>query len=175
MFNLKFDLEAAIQHLDIQSEEFFTKRFLEDFGNACLYYIIQEAKADLAKQGNKPTPKGKPEGIPDDPKFFESFGFDILPDNTIEIYSTWEWIDQIMEGRRAYPMKWLTKPEVKRVPFGKKKTPVIRSTPDSREAWIHPGFKSHDFIQRGVERALSKFGPNLGNQVRRIYTKKPPR
>lgn len=168
MFEVRFDIEEAVRRLELTHDEFFEKRFLEDVGNACLHFIIKEAKADLTKQGGQ---KGKPEGIPNDPKFFESFGFEITNEGSIEIYSTWPWIDQIIEGRKPYPMKWLTQPKVKKVPFSKK-TPLIRSAPGSREAWIHPGFKSHNFIQRGVEQALSRLNKNFANQVRRSYAKK---
>lgn len=164
MFNIKIKTDST---LEVDIKDLLTNEFLKNMGNSFIYHIRRAAEEDLKKQG-QPT-SGKPEGIPRDPKFLESFGFEIKPDKTIEIYSTWPWIDQIMEGRKPYPMKWLTKPSLPKASF---KMGVVRTTPDFRKPWIHPGFKSHDFIQRGVEEGFKHIQANLSNQVKKIFERR---
>lgn len=168
MFKLKVE-ETGKGWDTITSKQFVTQEFMENFGNAILYHVIQEAKADLKADLKGP---GRPEGIPDDPKFFESFGFDVVG-ASIHLYSTWPQITEIIEGRNSFPMKWLTKPFVKAIPIQNKRETIFRSAPDRHHAWIHPGFAKHSFVERGVSKALSGFDKQLANQMRRVLGKTP--
>lgn len=171
MFKLKIR-ESGKGWSSVRAEDFVNPRFMEEFGNAILFHIIQEARNDLKTQITGP---GKPEGIPDDPKFFESFGFD-SKGPSIEIYSTWPTIEAIIEGKPAYPMKWLTKPYVTVVPFQQKngrKTVLFRTAPDRLNAWKHPGFAPHSFMERGIEKAVALFEKQMANQARKVFSKTP--
>lgn len=130
--------------------------------------ILYEARRDIAKQGGL-TPKGEPEGIPMDPSFLKSFSYKV-DGHSIHILSSWPTIRQVVEGRMPYKMKWLTQQRgVDRVPFGKDALGqvIVRMTPKTTaDAWIHPGFKKHDFIDRGIKRAKTKIRQLLQDQVR---------
>lgn len=135
------------------------RNFLIKAAKIFIQEIIMEAKKDLAKQGNAPTPEGRPEGIPADPSFFKSFKYK-LEGTTILIYSTWPVIEQIVEGRKSYPMTWLTKADgITHVPIpgDRPNTVSILTAPKRRkDAWIHPGFRKHNFVRRGYNKAKSK-------------------
>jgi hypothetical protein len=160
----------------LKSEDILTPTFMGKLGSFLLEAIIYEARKDLAKQGGRPTPEGVPEGIPASEKFFQSFRYEIKG-TSIEVYSDWPWIDQITEGRKPYPMEWLTRPEgVNAVPMPGKQpgTVLIRATPASKEgAWIHPGFRKHNFVRRGYEKARRKFEQELNKQVENVLKKTP--
>jgi hypothetical protein len=160
----------------LKQEDFLTPDFMKRLGGFLLDAIIFEARKDLAKQGGKPTPEGAPEGIPASEKFFESFSYKV-DGTSIEIHSTWPWIEQITEGRKAYPMEWLTRNEgVSRVPMGGKQpgTVLIKSTPSRLNGpWIHPGFRKNNFLRRGYEKARRKFEQELNKQVEKILKKTP--
>lgn len=128
-------------------------------GKIMVQEIVKEARKDFAKQGKKPTPRGEPEGIPKSRDFFRSFHYRIRGSKTVEIYSTWPWIDQILEGRGPYKMDWLTqKRGVRRVPMKQPSgVTIIRVAPtDATDAWIHPGFAKHNFIERGIKKGREK-------------------
>jgi len=155
--------------------DFLTPDFMNRLGGFLRDAIIFEARKDLAKQGGKRTARGQPEGIPADEKFFRSFRYEVK-DNVVEIYSDWPWIEQITEGRRPYPMTWLTQQEgISRVPMqGPRGTVLIRTTPALRQdAWIHPGFRKHNFLRRGYEKARRKIAKELETQVAKILKETP--
>lgn len=159
----------------LEQADFLTPDFMERLGGFLRDAIVYEARRDLAKQGNRPTPVGHPEGIPADEKFFRSFSYQIK-DNVLEIHSSWPWIDQIVDGRRPYPMEWLTQQEgVTRVPMkGPGGTVLIRATPATpQEAWIHPGFRKHNFVRRGYEKARLKMEQELEKQIEKILKGTP--
>lgn len=135
-----------------------SKATLEAMGKIIVDSIVKEAKKDFAYQGNRPTPEGKPEGIPSTEEFFKSFAFHVRGDSTIEITSSWPWISQVIEGRKPYPMTWLVQPGVNQVPIMQRNgTVLIRTAPFTiGDAWIHPGFAKHTFVQRGIRKAKSK-------------------
>ena len=95
----------------------------------------------------------------------------------MELYSTWPQIEQIVEGRRPYPMTWLTQQEgVSKVPMkgDRPGTVLIRTTPKSPEnAWIHPGFKKHNFIRRGYERARRQMNEVLSQRLGKVLSETP--
>ena len=163
----------------VTARQVFDRTFLDKVGKAIRDEIVKEAKkqasSDLKKStGNRPFVSDQdqyktdsaPEGIPNSPRFFASFKWRIVG-TKVEIYSDWPWITPIIEGKDPYKMTWLTK---RKVPFSDPSGKVkILSTPPShdkkgnvvKDAWIHPGFASHDFIQKGWKNAAPK--------VRKMY------
>lgn len=151
----------------LESDDYITDEFLRQVGRLLVASVVFEARKDLAKQGNGPTPKGMAEGLPASERFFKSFYFKI-EDQSVVLYSSWPQIEQLVEGRRAYPMEWLTRQAgVSRVPMkGPDGTILIRTTPRTpQEAWVHPGFKKHNFLRRGYERARKQMTKLLEQQV----------
>jgi len=136
-----------------------TPELLKRLGEELLKSVVAEARVDLAKQGHSPTPKGQPEGIPATPNFFESFDYRIVGRSTIEITSEWDWIEEITEGRDSYQMTWLSGERgVRQVPMMQSDgTVLVRMAPfKTSDAWIHPGFAKHTFVQRGIKKARKK-------------------
>lgn len=175
MAGIKIKKTRGKTWVGLEQADFLTPDFMDRLGGFLRDAIVFEARKDLAKQGGRRTPEGDPEGIPASEKFFKSFRYEVKG-NTVEIYSDWPWIDQILEGRRPYPMEWLTQQEgVSRVPMpGPKGTVLIRTTPATpREAWIHPGFRKHNFVRRGYEKARRKMEQELEKQVEKILKKTP--
>ena len=130
-----------------------TKELLHRLGKVLVDSVVAEAKKDLAKKGI--PSRGSPVGLPDEESFLESFGYRISGESTIEITSTWPWIEQHVEGRDPYRMTWLTRGKgVYKVPIVKRDgTVIIRTTPlSTNNAWIHPGFARHTFLERGVRK-----------------------
>jgi len=167
MFTLK--TKKSGRSATATSSVIFSRTFLDTVGKVIRDEIVKEAKAQARSDRKKKTSSegqesdSVPEGIPNSPRFYDSFKWRING-TKVEIYSDWPWISQIVEGRSPYKMTWLTQARgYDRVPFtnptGKVK---ILSTPASQSnAWIHPGFASHNFIQKGWENAAPK--------VRKMY------
>jgi len=157
----------------MKDEDFVDEAFLRKIGDLLVECIVFEAGKDFAKQGNRPTRIGEPEGIPRTLDFFDSFSYRIKDNKTVEVYSDWPWIKQISEGRPPYPMTWLTQQEgVRRVPMKQVDgTVLVRATPSSPEhAWIHPGFKRNTFIRRGYDRARRRMDKILREQVTKVLS-----
>lgn len=136
-----------------------TKETLNRLGEILVESVVAEARKDLAKQGNSPTRRGQPEGIPASESFFESFSHRIQGKRTVEIVSKWPWVEQIVEGRPPYPMKWLTQAnKVYKVPMMQSDgTVLVRTAPlRTQDAWIHPGFARHTFLERGIRKGRKK-------------------
>lgn len=157
-----------ISPLEKQVGAVLDKSDLDFFGKCLLRFIREEAKKDAAKTHQVPTTS----------KFYESFTYQVK-ENTIEVSSSWPWIDLIIQGTDGpYKMKWLTQAKgVFKVPMRDKSgMMVIRSTPlTTDKAWIHPGIARHTFIERAfrrarkacVERFLSKnISKILGNTIK---------
>lgn len=157
MVEIRIKRTAGKTWMNASASDIVTPAFLKEVGELLVDNIVYEAGKDFAKQGNTTTPVGAPEGIPGSVKFFDSFKYRVLNQkSSVEIYSTWPWISQIIEGRRPYPMEWLTQQAgVSRVPMKQPDgTVLIRSTPVTPgSAWIHPGFKKHTFVRRGYEKS----------------------
>jgi len=150
---------------------------LERLGKALVAAVVFEAKKDFAKQGRRATPRGKPEGIPNSDSFFDSFSYRISGKSTIEILSTWPWIDQVVEGRSPYPMTWLTQQNgVYRVPMVQGDgTVLVRTAPlIVGNAWVHPGFARHTFLERGVKRARQEMADIILDEVREMLMQGDP-
>jgi hypothetical protein len=162
----------------LKNEDFVTTKFLNACGRILVKSIVAEAKKDLAKQGGRPTGADQPIGVPADEAFFESFGYTLSGKDTIEIWSTWPFIDQILEGKPAYRMDWLRQESgVSKVPFPQPGgTVIIKSTPGpGQSSWVHPGFAKHDFLERGFKRASDEMEELLLDQITQVLSSTPPR
>jgi hypothetical protein len=128
-----------------------TRDVLDRLGRAIVDAVVAEARKDFVREGK--TARGKPEGLPDSKKFFESFDYRISGKSTVEVTCSWPYIEQITEGRDRAPMTKLTLArggEVVPIKTGPS-TVIFRIVPPSlSNAWIHPGFAKHNFINRGV-------------------------
>ena len=143
--------------------------------NVLLYAVDRN---DLAKQGGRPTPRGKPVGLPATEDFFESFDYRISGRSTVEITSTWPWAVQLTEGRDPYPMDWLTMQKLKGkpVPIIKRDgTVIVRMAPfRAGDYWIHPGFAKHTFIERGVRKARKELATIMMHEAARMLAEGDP-
>jgi len=159
---------------DIVGEVGTNPEFLAEVGKIVLRHVLREARKDLALQGRRRTPRGEPEGIPADRKFFESFDYRVATRSQVEIVSTWPWIKQIIEGRKRYRMKWLTRDRgVGIVPLEPKKgTVIFRWAPKRKEdAWIHPGFERHNFVDRGFRKAKTDISKTAKKTLKKLLRK----
>lgn len=150
-----------------ESDDFATPKFLEAVGKLLVDAVVYEARKDLAKQGGRPTPSGIAEGIPASETFFRSF-YCAVESSTVVLYSSWPLIEQIVDGRRPYPMTWMTRPEgFSKLPLPQGDgTVLVRTTPGStRQAWIHPGFRKHNFVRRGYLRARRQMDDLIAKQI----------
>lgn len=142
-----------------------TREVLNRLGQALVEAVVKEARKDLAKQGNRPVPRGNgPVGLPTSDSFFESFSHQIRGKSTIEIVSTWPWVDVHLEGRPPQRMEWLTQERgVYKVPIVTQDgTVIIRTAPlRTPDAWIHPGFARHTFLERGVRKGRERMAEIL--------------
>jgi len=153
------------------------RQILQRLGKAMVTAVVEEAKVDFAKQGRSPTPKGQAEGIPDSDNFFESFDYKIVGKSTIVITSTWPWMEEVIEGRPPYKMTWLTRSQrVYKVPFPQRDgTVLIRTAPlKMADAWIHPGFARHTFLERGVRRARKEMAKIVAEEAKKMLRKGNP-
>ncbi len=148
---------------------------LKRLGEALVDSVVAEARKDLAKQG-KPA-RGEAYGLPRTESFFESFTFQIKGESTIEIVSTWPWVEQHIEGREPYPMTWLTQEKgVHRVPMVQRDgTVIVRFAPlTTQQAWIHPGFARHTFLERGVRKARKAMAEIVMQEVMAMLAQGDP-
>jgi len=177
MVEIRIKKTAGRTWANAQTKDFITPSFLKDVGELLVEMIVYEAGKDFAKQGSGKTPVGAPEGIPGTVAFFDSFKYRVFAQKSlVEVYSTWPQIEQILEGRRPYPMEWLTQQAgVSRVPMAQPDgTVLIRSTPvTASEAWIHPGFNKHTFVRRGYEKARRRMTKMLADQVTKVLKGMP--
>lgn len=161
------------------------RAFLDRVGAVLLREVIREAKLEAASESKRPIgiPSEEagmnktPAGIPKDPKFFDSFNYRIVGQSTIEIYSTWPWIDLVIKGKEPYSLAPKTGPGGgKTVPFSDPSGKVIfRSRPArGQDPWIHPGFAPHSFLQRGYKKARTKIKSMYGQQAKKVLSKNRP-
>ena len=127
---------------------------LNEFGRLLVKLIKEEIKKDALKSTFIPRSKD----------FYESFSY-AVEGSSVAVYSTWPWIDVIVEGTPGpYKMKWLTQDH------GLTVIPLIQS--DGRMvfrtvprniggAWVHPKIAQHTFIHRAFERAFAETAGNL--------------
>lgn len=127
---------------------FPSTKVLRKIGKLIVSLIVVEARKELSLQNRK---KGDPVGIPYAEAFFKSFHYRVKG-GALEISSTWEFLPQLLEGRKPFPMTWLTKEKgvsVVRL-YEKTGTVIYRSTPSQQEPWMHPGYKKHMFLQKAL-------------------------
>lgn len=163
--------ELKIQHLrteDLGGDDIFTYGLMARLASLLLEAIKMEIRKAVAMQGGRGTSKGRPQGVPTDPKFVNSFW--VRPDgHQLLVGTSWPNIDAMLEGRKPFPLKWLTRQKgVAKVPFpGPMNTVLIRTTPkDPDHAWIHPGFKKQDFLDKALKRARKPMIDAIARQVR---------
>lgn len=165
-------------------------QFLRAVGMILVRLMVKEGKADLARQGGR-TPRGKPEGLPLDPMFWRSFKSRVTGRNQVEVYSTWagwakyvgeKWrysnrtiplIEQLREGRRPYPMKWLTREAgAGIIPLeGDDGKVLFRWAPTANDPWVHPGFRRHTFMDRAFKKAKSQISAKMVEQLKKALAK----
>lgn len=153
------------------------EKVLRRLGQVLVDSVVAEARVDFAKQGRAPHVPGKPEGLPRTEAFFESFSYRLSGKSTIEVLSSWPYIDQVTEGRDPYPMTWLTRANgVNVVPILKGAGVVIYRTAPLKlqDAWIHPGFARHTFIQRGIRKGREKMAQIVAAEAVRDLMKGNP-
>ena len=182
MFTLK--TKKSGRSATVTARTVFDRAFLDTVGKVIRDEIVKEAKKQAARDLKKTSGyrpfvideadhhdvKSTPEGIPRSPRFFDSFKWRVVG-TKVEIYSDWPFIEVIVEGKKPYKMDWLTSGKgINKVPFSDPSGKVkVLSTPPShdkkgnvvQDAWIHPGFAEHDFIQKGWKNAAPK--------VRKMY------
>ena len=147
-----------------------SRDLLNRLGAVLVESVVQEAKRDLAIQGHKGTMEGDPVGLPTSKSFFESFSYRIIGGKTVEIISSWPWIRQVTEGRDPYPMTWLTRAKgVYYVPIVQRNgTVLVRTAPlTSSDAWIHPGFARHTFLERGIRKGKEKMAKIIAEEFKK--------
>ena len=144
---------------------YLSKEVLEIFGKHILYQIKQEAiKASYLGQV-----------VPKSSDFLSSFRFEVTEELelkvTLDYDVKWAWISEYLEGRKPYPMTWLTKQHLKErkiIPIKDHKTGEIKFRPvplTTKQAWIHPGIKKHTFVDAGISKGLIKAYPEVARFV----------
>lgn len=88
-----------------------TKELLERLGKCMVDSFIKEAKKDFAKRG------WSGEAEDGSAPIWESFSFKIRGERTVEVVSTFPYIEQLVgEDTKPYKMTWLTQEEKERKP-----------------------------------------------------------
>jgi len=170
-----------------------SKELLEKLGDIMVEEVIKEAKKEYAKQGGGRTERGRPEGLPGPPPFYaktkwgqheihqfpeflKSFDKKLIGKSTVAVTSTWPWIEQLTEGRKEFKMDWLTRDRVPRVPIVERDgTVVVRMTPaPGQKLWVHPGFKKHNFVQRGIAKARKRAAAEINKEISSYLKKGDP-
>jgi hypothetical protein len=152
-----------------------TPEVLDRLGRAIVDAIVLEAKKDLAKEGR--TPPGKPEGLPNTPRFFESFGYRISGGSTVEVTCSWPFIEQVTEGRKPFRMTWLTAArggQVVPITTGPGVVIFRMVPPRLNDAWVHPGYAKHHFIRRGVEKGRAAMMEIITREAAATFLKGDP-
>jgi hypothetical protein len=142
------------------------RNLLNRLGQVLVESVVEEAKKDFAKR-NKPG-MGRPVGIPDSQDFFDSFSYRVTGNSSLEVYSTWPTIKPLTEGRDRFKMAWLTRQNgVNVVPIIQPNgTVIFRMAPlNFGEAWIHPGFARHTFIERGIRKGRERMAAIIVREV----------
>ena len=146
---------------------------LAKIGKILVKAVVEEAKKDFAKRGKSGLADTK--GLPNSkgthirPSFFKSFSAKVTGARSIEIVSTWPWIEGLIEGRPAHKMDKHTMANPKMrvvktradgsvytagrvIPMLQTSGKVLfRTVPlTTATAWIHPSIAKHTFVNRGL-------------------------
>jgi hypothetical protein len=149
------------QDIDIPME------LMKKCGKLILEEVRKEIKKDASKVGAMGRAVGKPVPLPDSKEFVMSFKYQVK-NRRIEITSDWPFSELHTEGKRAYPMVWLTQQRgVSKVPMVNSSGIVlVRTTPlNSDQAWIHPGFLKYNFLERGVQKGRERAAAMLAEEL----------
>lgn len=139
-----------------------TKKTLDRLGALMVKYVVQEARQESDRR--KALAPGSPVGLPDTREFYRSFSYEVVGSDVVLLCS-YPYIEKYVKGAPPHKLTKLTKTRgVDVVPMTDERGKVIfRAAPsNASSAWVHPGFKKHDFISRGVDRAL--------NEIRSVAT-----
>lgn len=156
-----YDVGTSPMRLDLET--------LRRVGKNVVQAVVQEAKADAARQR---AMRGKPSGVPHSPEFYDSFGYRVVGQH-VELTCSWPTIDLLVSGAKPFPLDHLTREAgVPVVPVKSGSRVIFRTTPATRaEAWVHPGFASHEFITRGIRKGLLRSVPLVaGAAVRSVVS-----
>lgn len=154
-----------------RGDQLVTKRLMEQAAKVLLNSIHREIDRERAMEAGKDGGK-----LPITPKFKASFRC-LVVGKEIQIVSTWPNLDALIEGRKPYQMKWLTQQAgVDVVPMeGAHDQILFRRTPLHKEdAWWHPGYRKHEFLDRAIERAWPKMEKILREGVMKELSSLPP-
>ena len=149
-------------------------KFFDRVGQTLVDAVVAEARKDFAKEGRSARAPGAPVGLPNTEDIFKSFSYRISGKSTVELLCDWPYIDQITQGRRPFPMTWLTQEKGAGVVPIKKKSGVVifrMAPPNAANAWIHPGFARHNFVQRGIRKGREQVAALLSAEVKRQILK----
>jgi hypothetical protein len=135
---------------------------LGKIGKILVKAVVEEAKKDFAKRGKSGL--SDPLGLPAStgrtirPSFFKSFSARVSGQKTLEIVSSWPWIEGLVQGRPRAAMTKHTQnnPKLrgKPIPFIQSNGKVLfRMAPLAfGKMWVHPGIAKHTFVSRGLAR-----------------------
>jgi len=191
MFEIRLKKTSGKTWSNLTSDDIITPAVLKEIGEILVESIVREAGKDFAKQGNKPTPRGVPEGIPRSARFFDSFKYRI-DGEFVEIYSDWDtYLNSRHDakinssnsvaaaisdgkGRKSFEMKGVRRPPWKRVMVVNSGTMGYRMAPGEDQApWIHPGFQKNTFVKRGYQNALRKVNKVVFDAAAKVLKNTP--
>lgn len=153
------------------------RRVLERLGQKLVEAVVAEAQKDLSQEARAVAVSGKPVGLPNSKAFLDSFGYQISGESTVELTCSWPRITQYLEGRAPFKMAWLTQANgVDVVPIQKKPNVVLfRAAPlNLANAWVHPGFARHTFLQRGIRKGREEMMRVLAQEAVQYVMKGNP-
>lgn len=152
-------------------------QILRRVGEILVESVSEEARKAVVAQAGR-TPEGQPMGLPNTPDFYNSFSYRISGPSSLEILSSWPWVERHVEGRDPFPMTWLTQAAGRTLiplkqPDG---SVIIRMAPKTEEeAWIHPGVRKYSFLEVGVRKGREKAARVLAEEALRQILKGDPR
>jgi hypothetical protein len=109
--------------------------------------------------------------------FWDSWSYEIVGKSTVVVKSSWPWIEQILDGRGRFKMDWLTQAKgVKAVPIVQNDgTVIVRTAPKGTgDAWMHPGFAKHSFVERGIKKGRKKAAEIARREIIKALKKGDP-
>jgi len=128
------------------------KRTLHRLGRVLVSSVRGEAAKEIARQAGLGI-HGVAQGLPRSPRFLDSFGYRIVGRDTLEITSTWPFAEEAPGRPGQSPIARLAQDIGKVQTTQEDGTVIIRSAPKQRSnAWVHPGWARHRFMERGVAR-----------------------
>ena len=152
----------------------------EIIAKSVMLYLKAEAAAAVAKGAPSFLQSGK---------FRSALGYKIEKDSrglfyfriTLKYNSRWKFINAYLNASQVpspYKMRWLTRSQRKenlKIPIKDKKTGelVFRSIPlTTDKAWVHPGIKRFNWIDRGVKKGINRAMPEVMKYITTEMNKK---